>query len=58
MDIKSINVCVLMPAVIKPDVMHVARENATFVPTRLKVDFRAFKPMEGEDMCNNNSFCL
>ena len=36
------------PAVKKPEVIHVSRENAIFVPIKPKVVFRVFKPMECE----------
>ena len=47
-----------MSAVIKLEVMHVSRENATFAPMKPKVVFRVFKSMEGETSGETNLFLL
>lgn len=46
-----------MPAVMKPEVMHVSREDATFVNVKPKVVFRFFRPMDGENM-HKKGVCL
>ena len=38
-----------MPAMIKLQVMHVSRENSTFVPIKPKVVIHVFTPIEGEN---------
>ena len=57
--IKSINACVLMPGVIKPEVMHVSHENGTFVPSmKQKVVFVFSNQLRAKPRAKQVSFLL